>query len=247
MVVLVYAGILAAGLHCSNDTAEKPQSLYRQRIPNSSLVIYDFVYPGAFVSSSDYAGLAILDSGTKFSKSQINGLPSTYFAAPPTGTYLKMIDIYGGHSPTLPGDTMLTPARTYSRKINNIDIGVIDYNGTYGSALSLGLKQLEFGSFKETKDSIFFYQAGIKSDSTAPMTYSFGKGNIKIIDSSNGNIDYIKVEKVFIGRGNIYKPTKPFEIVPNQPIVGMIEYWFFPRKVTRTTELSDYGIFKRVE
>jgi hypothetical protein len=68
-----------------------------------------------------------------------------------------------------------------------------------------------------------------------------------LIDSVGGKINYIDIDQVIIKRGDIYKPTKPLELVTNQTIVGIATYRFYLRQVTKTTALTDYGIFKRVK
>lgn len=237
---------------CSNYTDNKnvrPQSLYRQRITNSSLVIYDFSFAGGFVTSSDYKGFAVLDSNISFSKDRINKLPCTYFGTRPTNSILKMIDINYGQTPRTEKDTLLIPVKSYSNNVANLEVDVTEYNDTYGSATtSTGLMEYEFDRFKETPDSLTFYNVTKKFGGRQfPSTVSFVKGNIKIIDSTNYDIRYIQIDQVIIQRGDIYKPTKPLELVPNQPVLGMATYYFYPRTAIKSTDLTDYGIFKRVE
>jgi hypothetical protein len=233
----------------SDNSKDRLQSLYRQRIPNSKFVIYDFSFAGGFVTSSDYTGFAILDSSVSFTKDRTKELPCTYFATTPTSSDLKMIDINYGQDPRTEGDTLLTPTKKYSKKIDNLQIDVTEYNDTYGSATSTaGLMEYNFEGMNETADSLTFYGVAKKfGGKEFPATTSFVKGNIKVIDSVGGNINYIDIDQVIIKRGDIYKPTKPLKLVSNQPIVGIATYRFYPRQVTKTTALTDYGIFKRVK
>ena len=237
---------------CNNHTSTKndrPQSLYRQRIANSSLVIYDFSFAGGFVTSSDYTGLAVLDSAISFSKDRIKELPRTYFSEQPTNSNFTMIDINYGQNPRTEKDTLLIPKKNYSKKIDNVQINVTEYNDTYGSATtSTGLMEYEFDRLKETPDSLTFFNVTKKFGGRVfPSTVSFVKGNIKIIDSTDNNIQHIQIDQVIIQRGDIYKPTKPLELVPNQPVVGMATYYFYPKTPIKSTDLTDYGIFKRVQ
>ena len=233
----------------SDNSEDRLQSLYRQRIPNSKLVIYDFSFAGGFVTSSDYTGFAVLDSSVSFTKDRMKELPCTYFANMPTSSNFKMIDINYGQKPRAESDTLLTPTKQYSKKIDNVQIDVTEYNDTYGSATSsTGLIEYEFEGMNETADSLTFYKVSKKFGSKDfPARTAFVKGNIKVIDSVGGNINYIDIDQVIIKRGDIYKPTKPLELVANQPIVGIATYRLYPRKVTKTTALTDYGIFKRVK
>ncbi len=233
------------------DTSEgdRLQSLYRQRIANSKLVIYDFSFAGGFVSSSDHTGFAVLDSTVLFSTNKMKKLPCTYFAAAPTHSVFEMIDINYGQKPRSETDTLLTPTNRYSKMFNNLQVNITEYNDTYGSATSsTGSMEYVFDSMKETADSLTFYNIIKKfGGKDFPSTTSFVKGNIKVVDSADGNIHYIDINEVMIKRGDIYKPTKPLELVSDQPIVGVAAYRFYPRHATRTTGLTDYGIFKRLK
>jgi len=233
----------------SGNSEDRLQSLYRQRIPDSKWVIYDFSFAGSFVTSSDYTGFAILDSAVPFSKDKIKELPCTYFAAVPTHSAFEMIDINYGQNPRTERDTLLTPTNRYSKKVGTLQINVTEYKDTYGTATSsTGLMEYEFERMNETADSLTFYSVAKKfGGKEFPPTTSFIKGNIKVIDSVGGNINYIEIDQVIIKRGDIYKPTKPRELAPNQPIVGIAAYRFYPKQETKTTALTDYGIFKRVK
>lgn len=233
---------------CLNSSKDKPTSLYRQRIANSKYVIYEFTYPASFVTSSDFSGLAVLDSNEVFSKDKILPLPSYYFENKPTSKQLKMIDITDGPNPSTAADTFLAPAKKYRINNNGFNIDVTEYKQTYGSATSsTGLMEYSFELFKETTDSLIFYKVKKRfGGKDFPTTVSFLKGNIKIIESAGKQIDYIEINRAIITRGPIYKPTKPFELVVNQPITGFATYYFYPTKNLSSTRFTDFGIFKQI-
>ena len=79
----------------SGSSEERLESLYRQRIPHSKYVMYDFRYSGPMVWSSDYAGTTILDSNFKFSRRRIDELPCDYVDGKLEIGSLKMISITG--------------------------------------------------------------------------------------------------------------------------------------------------------
>lgn len=245
LLVTLFTGCMS----CSNHSEEQLESLYRQRIPNSSQVVYEFSYGGSFVTSNTNAGWAILDSSDSFSQRHINKLPCTYFAAPPATHHLKMLDIHSGQEPRTPKDTLLTPVRRYSEKVGSFQIHVSEYHDTYGSpTTSTGLMEYEFEGLQETADSLTFYQLTRKfGGKVFPMVTAFAKGNIKVVDSAQGNIEYIEIKQAVMERGAIYRPGKPLELVPDQPVVGFAFYRFYPKKETKASILTDYGIFKRVQ
>lgn len=223
-------------------------SLYRQRIAGSSYVLYQFEYPGAFVTTSDFMGVTILDSTIAFSRDKIDRLPSTYFAAKPTMSSLQLVDIDFGQVPRTPKDTLLTPYRQYIKKYNGVPFHIVEFHDTYGSATEdTGLMEYEFGGLLETADSLVFYQVTKKfGGKKFPTRVSFPKGNLRVEDSTQQNINYIAVEQLVIKHGSIYKPTTPRKLVPNQPIVGWASYRFYPRKAMNSFDLTDIGIWKRI-
>jgi hypothetical protein len=222
--------------------------LYKQRIPNSNLVIYKFDYYGSFVTNSDYTGLTILDSSIRFARDKIERLPGYYFAAKPRPDVLKMISMGYITGLETERDTLLTPDRQYSKRVNGVQVDVKEYKPTYGTSLLTGFMAYQFDSFKETDDSLTFFNVvkmGGGPEFSSPV--SFVKGNIEIVDSTDNKINYIDIDQVVIQRGKIYKSTWPNEIIFNQPVVGIATYRFYPKTGAKTLLLSDYGIFKRIK
>jgi hypothetical protein len=236
---------------CRNDIDENLISLYRQRIDGSKYVLYDYDYEGNFVFTGNFHGLAILDSTIRFSRNEIvisgektNRLPWNIFESTPRKKAFRMVDIV--QNSYNPGDTSLIPIRSYSKTYNNNSFTVTEYHITYGAGSSSS--DFNFDSLRETKDSVIFYNlkciyCRYKLSSTA----SFVKGNIKIIDTGDFKLDHIEIQQPFIGRGSIYKPSDPLKLVPNQPIVEIVTYSFYPSKPLSSTPLSDYGIFKQIK
>jgi hypothetical protein len=242
--------LLLAPLFLSNcDSPEdRLESLYRQRIPNSKYVIYDFSYGGAFVTSSEYRGLTFLDSSTVFSSDEIAKLPSSYFVGKPVAGHLHMLVLDYGQGQESPKDTLLTPVREYTKKYNEVEVAVTEYKNTYGSAtMDTGLMQYRFESFQEKPDSMIFYSVTDKYGGPTIPAMAFVKGNIEAVEFAGDTVAYFEINRAFIGRGSIYKSPKPFQLVPNQPIVGMTTFYFYPRKTVKAVSLSDVGIYKKVK
>lgn len=241
--------VILSACGSTNEVNEKLDSLYRQRIENSNYVLYEFNYTGAFVTSSDFSGITILDSNETFTKSKIDRLPCSYFITKPSIDNLKMLNIDFGKIPRTEKDTLLTPKGQYIKNFNGVQFNITEFNNTYGSAtMNTGLMRYEFDSLKETKDSLTFYNVTkIFGGKFFPSTTSFLKGNIKVVDSKDNRILYVQIEQAIIERGNIYKPTSPLELVPNHPIVGSATYKFYPRTAINSKTLTDFGIWKRVK
>ncbi len=230
-------------------TDDNLYGLYKQRIENSSQVLYQFYYSGTFVSSSDYVGVTILDSTENFSLDKIIDFPTEYFKTKPKGKNLYLIKINYGSNPTTEKDTILTPIKSYKEKINGAELSVKEYNLTYGSAtINAGLMRYEFDRCEESNDSLTLFNVtktfGGKLFSHNP---SFLKGNIKIVENDDKKLLYIQIKQPIIERGSIYKPTSPFELVENQPIVDVATYEFYPRDSLTTEKLSEIGLWRRVK
>jgi hypothetical protein len=194
-------------------------------------------------------GVTILDSTESFSLDKIIDFPTEYFKTKPTGKILELIKINYDSIPTIEKDTILTSVKNYITKINGAELSVTEYNLTYGSAtMNTGLMRYEFDTYEETKDSLTLFNVtknfGGKLFSSSP---SFEKGNIKVVENDNKKLLYIQVNQPIIERGNIYKPTSPFELVANQPIVGVATYEFYPRDSLTTAKLSETGLWRRVK
>jgi len=244
---LILFFLTGCGLSGGNSSNDKPITLYKQRIANSKYVIYDFYYEGAFVSSNEYKGLTILDSNLTFSKNKIDMLPGDYFEGKPAINNLKMIDITVKGQITEKG-TLLTPLKKYSKEFSGLKVNVTEYQETIGRAsFNTGLMEYNFKNLKETNDSLILY--GIKKKfggKTFSSTTSFVKGNVKVIESANNNIDHIEIQQAVITRGEVYK-TGTTQLLANRPIVGFATYWFYPKSIISSNALTDWGIFKNVK
>ena len=238
-------------ISCGSKTDDKLVSLYRQRIDSSKYVLYNYVYSGDFLFSGNFEGVAILDSNIKFSRDKIilsgdetNRLPWNVFEAKPAKQTFRIIDI-NRESPQVI-DTCLNPTKIYTETYNNNKFNVREFKMTYGIGFS-GCN-FKFDSLRETNDSVTFYNVK-KSFCRLEFqsTVSFVKGNIKIIDTGDHKIDHLEINQPFIGRGAFYKPGNPLKIVPNQPIVEIVTYSFYPNKSLLSKSLSDFGFYKRIK
>jgi hypothetical protein len=246
--LLLLAPLFISNCGLTDSPEDRLESLYRQRIPNSKYVVYDFNYAGAYATSSDYVGLTVLDSSTVFSRDEIDKLPSSYFVGKPVAGHLHMLVLDYGQGQESPKDTLLTPVREYTKKYNEVEVAVTEYKHTYGSATrDTGLKQYRFEGFQEKPDSIVFYSVTNKHGGSAVPAMAFVKGNIQAVEFAGDTVAYFEINRAFIGRGSVYQSPKPFQLVPNQPVVGMTTLRFYPRKTVKAVSLTDVGIYKKVK
>ncbi|PTS98931.1 hypothetical protein DBR11_13760 [Pedobacter sp. HMWF019] len=179
--------------------------------------------------------------------SKITSLPGSYFAEAPRKDYIKLIQVNGGKNPTTAKDTILNPSKHYFKNIKGIKFEITEYNDTYGSSpMNTGLMEYEFETIKETNDRLIFENVTHKAGIELPSKISFAKGNITIFEDTTGRIHRIIIEKFIRMKGEIYKPTKPLEIVPDQAIIGFATFYFIPKKLLYSSAFTNEGIFKQV-
>lgn len=221
-------------------------TLYSQKIRGSNKIIYKYDAWGG--RDAHQSGLAILDSAEEFEMSKITSLPGSYFAETPQKEHIKLILVNNGENPTTAKDTILSPFKHYFKDIKEMKFEVTEYNNTYGSSpMNTGLMEYEFGTIKETNDSLTFEDVVHKFGGIEfPTKVSFPKGNITVFDDTTGRVHRIIIDKFIRMKGEIYRPTKPLEIVPNQPIIGFATFYFIPKKQLKSSVLTNEGIFKQV-
>jgi len=221
-------------------------TLYSQKIKGSNKIIYQYDAWGG--RDSHKFGFAILDSAEEFDMSEITSLPGSYFAETPTKDHIKLINIRNLENPTAPKDTVLKPSNEHSKEIMGINFDIIEYNETYGrSPMNTGLMEYEFDTVREKNDSLTFENVSHKFGIKLPSNVSFPKGNITIVEDSIGRVHRIIIEKFIRMKGEIYKPTKPLEIVPGQAIIGFATFYFLPKRTLKSSSLTNDGIFKEVK
>lgn len=229
--------------HCSSPS-DRPGNLFRQRIPNSPMVIYKFAYESDFAFTEGYMGMTVLDSSIAFSRGKITPFPADYFSARPTANHLEMVKV--NSTTSSPADTLMTPIDYQSNTINGIHVDLTDYRESYGSTPLASLSEYQFDSCSETTDSLRFYNVVRRFGARAlPSTATFVKGNIRVWSTAD-SIRQIDIDQLIIQRGDIYKPTKPFELLHDQPIVKLATYFFYPAHRLPPSRMSDNGIFKQV-
>lgn len=242
--------LLIGSYSCGLMPGFKLNKLYRQRIANSRKVIYDFEFSPAFVTEGEWMGKVILDSTEKFpttvhTRKGIDELPCCFIQGRLGAENMTMLGIVYGQAAE--GDTLLSPISHTQEMHSGVKVDLTRYKETYGTAINIGLQEYKFESLVETSDRLVF--KGVTNIFGAPLpdTAAFNKGNIKVVDSTNGNINFIEISAIVVGRGDIYKPGKPFEVVHHRPVVGERIYQFYPKQATPASRLSDYGIYKEVK
>ena len=220
--------------------------LYVQKIPESSLLIYDFYASGGFDAVKE--GYIIQDSTEEFNISKVTKLPISLFLDVPNNKIINTAYIITPQENSPPS---LEPIDRNSTIIGQTKINFTTFNRSSGSTIPYcGLKEYEFDSFTETSDSLFFYGVKNTRDSLQvfPDGLGFQKGNVKLIGNIEGIVGRVVIENIIktIGKKRIYKPQSTVldHIEENYPIVCTKTYYLNPRRKVQKNEFSDYGIFK---
>lgn len=251
--VIILIILISALPSCDTVTISNDRllSLYRLRIPDSKYVIYEFSIAGHMAFDGANQGYAILDSSQIFSGDKIEEIDAYHIQGRLSLDSLKMLSVYSpGDRILTERDTLTTPIKQYFKTYNGIPVQVLEYQRTYGvPAGIIHFNQYNFDNCKETKDSVFFYGIEKKHEVSydLPRSKGFIKGNIKIIDSSKENIGHIEIQEFIVTRGDVYKFGGRDSVLSNRPIVDIIQYNFYPKRLTSSSTISDIGVFKRLK
>jgi hypothetical protein len=244
---------LMIGLSCfscnTNNTNknERLVDLYRQRIPNTSKVIYMFSYAGAFVTSSFDNGKVILDSTETFNwEKSRDKLPF----------YIENIDIDSNKINCIEfvEFTRSNINGIYKSKYKDMEMLVRQYSIKRGSDMGLFY---HYKSFEASQDSIFFENLTINGFGVnLPDKMGFPKRDFEVQEDSIGYVTKLSTtvisqyplhEKMKVAIGdNISDAKENFKCnLTNLPILSTVYLFyidFTPDSTSIKQKISDSGI-----
>jgi hypothetical protein len=205
--------------------------LYVQKIENSSKVIYKYDAWGG--RDSHIFGIVVLDSTETFDINSVEPLPFDLLETIPTKELI--LGIKSDNSDyTKTKNEIHKPVEvtTDNRREFKIKTKIFQYKG-YANR-SGGLGRYEFEKFKETHDSIIFYNLD-DVESMKPEhlnTLKFKKTNITIRKTKQNNVLQIDIEDLKLSK--------------NDEILSNITYHLKPKVETSINAFSNIGIFKEL-
>lgn len=204
-------------------------TLYAQKIEGTSKILYKYDAWGG--RDSHKAGYAILDSTEKFEVNQINKLPISYLEAIPNGNYLLGVDF---EKPKKIKRQLFTPIKNSNTSEQDIEIKTKMYQYSGFMSRNGGYYEYEFESFKETRDSLFFYNLeDVKSLKPKQLgNLKFKKRNVVIMQYANKEVIAIRIEDLILSNNN--------ELISN------ITYSLIPKKKLNSNQFTAYGVFKEI-
>lgn len=217
---------------CISCSDWEVSELYALKIEGSSKILYKYDAWGG--RDSHLYGFTLLDSIEKFNINSVVELPFSYLQAIPNAKEIKGIaDDQSGYTETI--QTKHTPIKIDTKEIKGIKINtsIYQYKG-YTDRLG-GLETYIFGSFKETRDSLSFYNL----DDTESVSHT--------------HLDSLKIQKtnIFIGRTKQNKITRliinDLKISEKGEFISNTTYFLKPKFQLTLNNFSNIGIFKPVE
>ncbi len=208
--------------------------LYALKIEGTSKVIYKYDAWGGRDSNAN--GYVVLDSTETFKVDIKKELPFYYLTDVPNKNQITGVshkcDGTCGES-YYKSNPVYEPIESQKLEKENIKIENIIYQYRGFSERSGGLERYHFESFKETKDSIFFY-------------------DLDDVESLNGkHLDSLKLKKKMVyirenENSEIIKLVFEDLVIENNEIKSNKTYFITPKNKTKVESFSDYGIFKPI-
>jgi len=230
---------------CLPSKDELLTELYSMRIPNSSRVVYQYSYDGAFAWNGSNSHVAIFDSTEVFKISKAAEFPGEFFFTIESPTKLKVTEMSFQNPPP---DSSLTPKREYVMSIKGMQLDITTYNQLGGYTVSgCGSRWYYFDTLRETVDSLIFYGVATKLGPPKDEKFAIRKGQVRAEYDLNGRLTAIRFNELVRGLHNTYHPSAPTTVVSNQPVICLGQNSFYPKDSLSSIVLSDYGVFKRVK
>jgi len=205
-------------------------SLYEQKIEGTSKALYKYDAWGG--RDTHLFGYTILDTTQKFDIYKRNELSIHLLTEIPEKNLILAMETLPNKKDEL---EIHVPIKTDQTKIGKISIKTDYYQSKGYSQKARGYVEMEFDSFIETRDSIFFYDLN------------------EFTHMNTGHLDSLKIKK-----GNVYIARKALNdtilrisidnlIISNdgrKSLISNVKYNLKPKYPIDISEFSNYGIFK---
>ncbi len=225
----IFITILILIVSC--DLKYKTSELFVQKIENSSKVIYKY---DAWGGHDSYKfGYVILDSTDVFDIENIDPLPFQYFDAIPTireisGVICEKLD------DEIEAKKIFVPLEIKVSDEQGIKIKTKIFQNEGFLSRNQGYKKYQFETFKESRDSIFFYNLN----------------DIQSMESEHLNVLKLKKTNIFIRTKSLnivsFLSIEDLKLSSKNEIISNIRYDLTPKNKTDISNFSNRGIFKEV-
>ncbi|MFD1602644.1 hypothetical protein ACFSJW_20345 [Flavobacterium artemisiae] len=228
--LIMFVSTLILFTNCDNswDLSE----LYVLKIENSSKVIYKYDAWGG--RDSHKFGYIILDSIYVFDINNTESLPFQYFETVPTKQNISGV-VCEEFDDQIATNKIFTPLKIKDSEEKEIKVTTKIFQNEGFLLRNQGYKRYQFETFKESRDSIFFYNLNdIKSLEPEHLdVLRVKKTNVFIRTKSPNIVSQIEIEDL--------------KLSPKNEIISNIQYDLTPKNKTDIRSFSNIGIFKQVK
>jgi hypothetical protein len=222
--------ILLSLFSCADGNENWELYLYEQKIEGTSKALYKYDAWGGF--DTHITGYTILDTTQNFEMRKRKELPIFLLTEIPNKNLVQAMQTkpYTNDEPII-----YNPVESKKTTIGEISLKTDFYQSKAYNKKAHGYEELEFNNFKETIDSIYFYDLN------------------EYTHKNTGHLDSLKIKK-----GNVFVAFKPQSDTihriyiddltisddANKSLISKVVYHLKPKYQTKISEISDYGIFK---
>ena len=236
----------------SSTYFKRGDPLKRQRMLNSSKVVYQYANYGKFAWSDFHYGAFVLDSTENINQAKFikDLLPFYYTNFILDSNVIEAIELLYSNNPPKKG--------MYEKTANGITYKIKRYYTKRGSDMGLFYK---YQNLTETTDSIFFEKLTIDGFGiNLPDNTGFRKGNITVVEDSLGFIKNIELrilnqyplwEKMNAAKSdtiwlndNVFTGEDQIHLPPSS-LVYSFRIELIPDSLSKKQKISDYGVYKR--
>tara|TARA_R110000850_G_scaffold22983_1_gene67588 strand:+ start:56 stop:820 length:765 start_codon:yes stop_codon:yes gene_type:complete len=245
-IISVFVLIIIAG-SCSIDDNFELLELDKQRIKDSRYVIYHYMAMG-LITDGGLSGHAIFDSAEDFSLQEAENLSSGFFEEIPSAQSLCLINVDMESPVDNKAYLELKGEEVYEHKGFEVTEKNYLVHGRVGSANMTG----EFGRFRETKDSLIFYDITLDpphNEWPAPQI-GFVKGNVILRgkEKEPERLEEVKVRAIILR--NISSSDSCKQLLFGGSALhlnSVVHFRLRPSGKVMIEDFSDYGIYKPVK
>jgi hypothetical protein len=259
LVVSIFLVFSACSVKTARDKNENStyyksgNLLHKQRILNSSKILYTYVNCGEYAWGSFHYGTFFLDSteNVNQTKSIKDLLPFYYTKLDLDNNKIEAIELLYSKEANIEG--------MYEKLFNGITYRVKRYNTEQGSGM---LFAYIYQNLTETEDSVFFKKLTIDGFGVnLPNNTGFRKGNITVEEDSLGFVSKLRLtilnqyplwEKMRTAKSdtirlddNVFKGEDQIHLPPLS-LVYSFDIELTPDSLSKKQKISDYGVYKLV-
>lgn len=220
-------------LFCSCGIGDWDTTLYYQKIEGTSKILYKYDAWGG--RDSHAFGYILLDSTENFEVDISKNLPFSYLENIPSKKHIQGVDCEEPDYENIDRKVkeLFIPLKIINETENEIEISTKIYQYEGFSKRRFGLGTFEFENFKETRDSIIFYNLNdVKSMEPQHLDFlKIKKKNIVIRQNKNLEIISIDIEDLVLSKST-------------NEIISCKTYFLTPKNKMKSNLFTDYGVFK---